>query len=927
MLTLMAIAEPRDQQKMFSTFDPARATWVVSDLKAKLDLNRKLLESREFIPGESVLRASELWRTILGRLRPDLQLISREFTVTLIAQKLASSEHEWARAPGAAQAAFDHLSQFVPVLAHPEGEEMMREWLKTNAPSGARWGRWFDLSLQLWKEFLAEGFIAPSWAAGVLANELSLHDAWSRPLYVDLGPELSAVEADLLVHLSEAIDVMVLKPAPAWAQEYKKTLVAYDVFDKHIKTNSVKMENEPLGPGGRGVEFRKYTTMIAEVKDAVARIRSWLDQSGGWLPASEIAVVAPDIELYWPALSSYLAQEGVPCQKDHVRRLHGFPDVARWLAQLRLRTGAFDESDVELALFGADGKSPPTIGYERFKTLYTSLYCREDLDRHESVAKKFAIELRAGDEAKRDDFVAWSLKQLPEESDLSRIESLFKRLFAEVPQTTRLGVTRWLGYLEQLAAKVECRILDGVPDGVACINLTSAEHSPASHVIVLGMTDANLKPPGSTNILYSDIASLADKFGFHLASEDQARLEFETRWLIEDRRRQFVLSVPETDFGGAAQAPSWLWVRGARAAEVGLDEVHLPAATRWDEIQKATLDKVNEERRWQPAQRESLERTLKEDLGQARAENFGAGAIALLSPSGIEDYLECPFVFAAKRLFALSDVAELDLEVDPSRRGSLMHKLFELLTEEPVRFELSPEEWSERVEKAKVDSGLELADERLWPPLKARYVDLGKRFLAFEREHRAKFPSTKTVGRETKIEGYLDLETGELSAKPVGEGTGFRFQGTIDRVDADGNGHFAIYDYKSSGAEARQWAAWLRNNDMQLLLYAMAVEKGLSRLEPRPVLAALYYVSRPLGRDNGFKVEGPEQQGLFDFPDKKKNRIKPEEKEKLFLEAQALSKTAAEGIRAGNFAPEPRDERKCPDCRWSALCRAPHVHQ
>jgi ATP-dependent helicase/nuclease subunit B len=923
MLKICPIRTPKDQQAVFRSFDPSQATWLVSDLKSKLDLNRRLLEERTFLPGESVLRASELWKMLLSRLRPDLQIVSREFAITLTGQKLAKMELDWVQAPGAAQAAFDYLTQFMPVLAHPSGEEMMREWLEANPASAARWGRWFDLSLVLWQGFLEDGFLAPAWASGVLVNELAIREVWSRPLFVDLGAELDQVEADLLVQLAESIDIHVLRPDPEWAKEYPKTLVAYDIFERKLKVQKMSVDSEAPSAVGR-VDYRKYTTMIAEVKDAVAQARKWLDADAGTIRASRIAIVAPDIEAYWPALSSYLEQEGIPSQKDLVRRLHGYPDIARFLANLRLRTGSFAETDIEISLFDSMGGKARVIGYDRFKTLYATLYSREDINRSQPIASHFAIELQPGDEVSRDEFVAWSLKQLPEETELQRVESLYKRLFAEAPQSMVLSVRRWLAYLEQLAAKVECRVRDGDPDGIACLNLTSADNSSSTHMIILGLTESNLKPKGGTSVLFSDIASLAYEFGFHLASDDQARLEFEARWVTENSERELVLSVPETDFNGGAQAPSWLWVRGARAAGVGA-KLDLPSPTRWDELQRSGFDTIAAARGWTQVQKDYLERALAEDLGEAEPVPFAAHSVKALSPSAIEDYLDCPFVFAAKRLFGLSDVAELDLEVDPSRRGSLMHALFELLTIEPIRLDLSDAELGDVVEQARTKSHFEMADDRMWPSIKSRHVDLGRRFLAFEKEYRDLFPGTKTVARELDLAGGLRPSTGELIADRDEPGA-LPFVGRIDRVDRDRLGNLAIYDYKSSNSSASQFGAWLKNNRIQLLLYASAVEKGLTHLDASPVMAAFYYVARPLSRDTGFKVEDAEQE-LYELSDRRKrNRLTEQEKADLFAKGQELVKTAVDGILVGRFAPNPRNPDDCAKCQWSRVCRAPHLN-
>ena len=921
MLTLISIKDLQDQRTIFSKFDSRTSTWLVSDLKSKLDLNRKLLETRDFIPGESVLRASELWRMLLVRLRPDLQLVSREFAITLIAQKLPSTELAWAQAPGAAQAAFNYLSQLMPILSHPNGEEMMQEWLKAHPESEARWGRWFSLSLKLWHELLDDGFIAPAWAAGVLVNEQSLQDVWSRGLFVDLGAELDQVEADLVVQLSEFIDVQVLRPQPSWADEYKKTLIAYDIFDRKLKTETRSVERPPVGREVAQATYRKYTTMIAEVKDAVSQVRAWLD-TGGVKPP-EIAIVAPDIEVYWPALADYLEQEGIPCQKDQVRKLHVYPDVAKWLGTLRLRTGSFAEADIEIGLFNPVGNSEQLITYDRFKILYSSLYDRFDLAREESVARRFAIELSGDDVATRDEFVAWGLKQLPVESNLERIEALYKKLFAECPQSMNLSVKRWTAYLEQLAAKTECKVKRGERDGITCIGLSSAENSPSTKMIVLGLTESGLRTSRGTALLFSDVENLAREFGFYLASDDQLRLEFEARWVTEQTDRELVLSVPETDFAGSPQAASWLWVRGARAAGVH-GELTIPSANRWDELQRSDIQTIAKERGWSSAKAKRIEESLHEDLGESVIPTFAPESLKAITPSGVEDYLKCPFIFAAKRIFSLSDVAELELEVDPSRRGSLMHKVFEILTVEPMKFEYSDEELLQLVEQARQQSEIELADERLWAPLRTRHIDLARRFLQFEKEHRQLFTEAKTVGREIEVSGHFHPLTGNLTAEAA-EGT-LKFKGRIDRIDSDAAGNLAIYDYKSSANNIGQFKTWIGNNRIQLLLYSIAVENGLSLLGPKTVQAAFYYVARPLKRDYGFKVEGADQ-GLYDVVDRRKqNRISPEEKEALFNEGRELVKRAVGGIMAGDFAPNPRDRDDCNNCQWSLVCRASHLN-
>lgn len=917
------MASSREQRSIFSEFDPAVQTWVVSDLKSKLDLQKFLLEKRDFLEGDCLVRANELWRTMISRLRPDLQIVSKEFMLAWLGQKLAMLEHDWAKTPGAANAAYDYLTQLMPMISHPDGSEMMKEWFAAgNESAQARWGRWFDLSVELWQALLQEGFVTPAWAAGVLVNEPDLSSAWSRPLIVDLGAELDQVEADLFALLSDRLDVMVLRPNPSWADEYARALSAYDVLERRLKVErkSNPPLNEKIEP--KAVRYRKYTTMLAEVKEATAQVRAWLDSGA---KASEIVIAAPDIEVYWPVLSSYLAHEGVPTQKSRVHRTQTYPDISKWLSFLRLRLGSYAETDVELAYFDSYTVASPNMSYDRFRVLYTAIYGREDLGRSDEIGRLFALQLEPETFAARDEFVAWSLKQLPEEGqDFKRVEDVYKLLFEECPRSLKMTARRWLDYLERLMAKVEVRIEDGIPDGISCVKLSAATNSPATHMIVLGMTETALRPTASTAVLSSDALSLANQFGFHLSTDDQASVEFDARWIISDSSRERLLTVAETDFSGAAQAPSWLWVQGARDQEAH-KTVNVPSATRWDETQQSSLDAMACDRGWREAQTLIFKEALSEDLGEREPRPFAKGLVTQLSPSRIEDYLECPSIFVSKYLFGLSDISELDLEVDGLRRGSLMHKLFEILTQEPMCFDYSQEEMASLVEKAREESMIELADPRLWPPLKERHIDMGFRFLAFEKENRARFPETRTVGREVEIRGYVDLETGDLKKEATGKPEEIAFRGRIDRIDADEKGRLVIYDYKSSASSVGQYGSWLKKNRIQLLLYAMAVQEGLTDLQPAPVVAALYYVARPFNRDQGYKLEGVEQ-GLYEIEGRKKNRISEEERENLFDEGRKLIAEAARRILVGDFAPRPREPKDCFDCQWRSLCRAPHLN-
>ena len=382
--------------------------------------------------------------------------------------------------------------------------------------------------------------------------------------------------------------------------------------------------------------------------------------------------------------------------------------------------------------------------------------------------------------------------------------------------------------------------------------------------------------------------------------------------------------------------------RGAAAAQAASpagSKATAPRLARWDELQLGSLETIARERGWSVDRARLLEASIQQDLANQPLPDFGGGRALRLSASGVEDYLKCPFIFAAKRLFGLSDLPSLDLDVDALARGRLMHALFERLVKEPFLRTGSAEKPSAKEMDGEIEGAIEaareamemrLADERLWPSLKARHLELGRRFLAHEREWRRRFPETKTVGTEAPVRGYVSLESGELFPEPPVDASGalapaFAFAGSIDRIDVDDHGHAAILDYKSTEYELSSFGAWIQKDRLQLLLYAAAFERGLTSIPPRPVANMAYFAAKTMNRDWGLKLNDVEQ-GLFEIADRKRNQANSEQKAALFRAASEAVRAAAQAMRAGQFQPRPKDRKTCETCRWSKACRAPHLN-
>src|SRR5690606_38585474 len=131
-------------------------------------------------------------------------------------------------------------------------------------------------------------------------------------------------------------------------------------------------------------------------------------------------------------------------------------------------------------------------------------------------------------------------------------------------------------------------------------------------------------------------------------------------------------------------------------------------------------------------------------------------------------------------------------------------------------------------------------------------------------------------------------------------GDGYRFTGSIDRVDTDGEGNYVVIDYKSSGGSLKNYDKWIENDDFQLAVYSQALESGLSDLPKGKVISAVYYVARDLSRTKGFRLRSAPET-LFTNQDRTKGKLTEEELSQLYEEVNQAVGEAVSNISQGIF--------------------------
>ncbi|MBX3042006.1 MAG: PD-(D/E)XK nuclease family protein, partial [Bdellovibrionaceae bacterium] len=486
MLKILRIPDRAALQKLIQDFDPQSATWVVSDLRSKFEIQQRLLDRDSGYLDTSVMRASDLWKTLLKRAAPAVKIISRDFAKSIVRHFLSAHKETLSLDGVSENFLLSLMDRFAGIIFHPNGPELIEEWFAQNEEAVTRWKSRYQVAGSALRYFASEEMITAKWVASTLQRIPEEQRTWDKPLIVDLGAELTSAEAMLFHGLSRVVDVTILEPSPVWRAKDEFLLRPYrdlEGFASEVKELAAADKSN----GQRQV--KRFSGQLAEVKEAVAQVRAWMEEG---VPTDRIAVLAPEIEDYWPVLKPYLDEEGLPSDKAVSVKLNALPVVNRWLARLRPRRGELTPADLELAYYAFESSNP--LRYEQFRSLFVNLYGEEDLHRHESVRQFFEKKMSgASGILPRDVFLEVASRYWENLDNTEAFLLIAREVLQNAHGGMELSLGDWIRYVEAIAASKEMTLSPASPGGLFIGNFLSAHAHPATHRIFLGLSEEGLR--------------------------------------------------------------------------------------------------------------------------------------------------------------------------------------------------------------------------------------------------------------------------------------------------------------------------------------------------------------------------------------------------------------------------------------------------
>ncbi len=906
MVKIIKIKDPFQRWSILSDFNSQEECLIVSDIKTKLSMEGYLLNKKNYLEGDSVLRIHEFFESIFHDIKPKWNLVSDSFLAQFFLEFISNLSDPWIKNLYNPKIPFLYLEQFLPILFHPKNSELLEEWFDDKSKlASLRWKHWYYLCRDFFKEMNSKKIIHKSGLKSLLMSELTntKNSFFSKKrIRVDVGVFLDPCDLFILKEFSSKRDIVFLVPDLEWKEFYGDSIGIYKKLLEETPSSCIKSlpyikKNTPLF-------FKEESkTQLEEVKKAVIQVRKWLDQG---VEESEIVLLSSNIESYWLALQIHLEKENIRVKKGSTSNLSDFSYIKYWLASLNLHLGFVDFSKLEEYSFYKNPK-------ESFFNFYSTNFKISNEKKLKKILRRVDKKRNPNERVKGREFIEWAVSFLSKEDD-----SILDFVFQSFQPFLLEAEFRWFSWLRLLESEIFSKtkqILEESSEGISCLSLNAIDSISGKYIFIMGLDEDSLQIQSSTSLTQKDKESLILDLGFTLPYSDPRGKEYSLLWFLQSSQlKEVIFSFSVNDFLGNVLTPSLFYILSDTLFKIEENKKLDQYLTSWDsqKQQKEIKMILNSDKR-------DVTQNIKTAL-EGREHPYYPKQNMRLSNSRLKLFSECPFKYAVQYLFYTNDLNVMDREISPLNLGLLIHKLFEqILLEKSL--DISEERKKEIIEYVRPREEV-FIDERQWEVTKIFLMELVHEFLDKEKNRRDDLVNIKPMAFEKEFKASWNKKSSELDS--VGD---YPFTGKIDRIDYnESDGSYVLIDYKSSGSDLRNIKSWISDSkdDFQLLLYAQALEKGLVEgVRGSKVSGLLYYIFKD------FSYKGyVERKSVSDSKFFKKNRLKYDREvlDDAFLKANDKIQGYIDSMEKGKFFPAPRNKKICEKCSWRKWCRASHLN-
>ena len=861
--------------------------YIVSDIKSKLQFQKFLLQENSFIQESSITRANDFYCELLKINFPEYRLISIPELQFLFKDFIRKEKNFPYVSPSLYNNILVSLQSFLPFLSHPLGSEAFEQWIQR--PHQKRWISWYSWIKPFWEQLKEEKIIEHSLAKYVLIDQplKKVH----QKLYVDLSFSIDAVEQELLHSISQQQDVYILCPPPLNPEIYPQSHKIYKLLKEknHQFTSLPQKEVTPIKK-----EILKFPSMLEEIQFITQQLRKDLTQHS----PSDLVVLAPDMESYWPILKSYLKKEGLPFSKGDQHSLLSYPQVQKWLSSIHFQAGNISYNNIEYVV----RLQRPKESLSKIRSQYYYSDRRKDFD--SSIKKEEQIH---SDLMDSDSFLKWIFDEWSQVSEKEsheqlnqKIQSIGNQLKNLFSQKKQILVSDGLELLEYLLTQSNLHVSSENPSGISFMGVHSITSMTAQKIYIIGLDYHSCQAPSLSLFIEKEVHTILNDFGFYCHYLDPNRQEYEIINFLKFFKGKVSLSYSEAHFSGAPLHPSKSWL-----LENQLEKTPQPTfkdETAWTSIQKYRYSPLPE--KWKASFEQNFKWPQSEKI-----------PLKKLSASRIKDYASCPFIYLSKNIYQLKDDPHRDQQLSNRDRGHLVHELLSETRKGQIKTSEDVLNWIQ-----KVKSRYSVLDEKVWSLHQEEFVKIFKKFIQNEQRISEILPEIQTLGTELEFEGYWNLENKKLSS--TGD---IPINGRIDRVDHY-KGEYLILDYKSSLNTVKTIKSWKKNIDIQMPLYTQAIEANLltEHKTPQSHVVSSNYVSLKNFEWKGFTNKHSEIKKIVSS--RSRSLADTKTKETVLESINQDIQDYIIKIQENEFQPTPHDNKICDQCTWRKLCRAPHLN-